>query len=152
MSFTEVCEASELQETTCPPELCQVPESHAVYSTGCSLGLLIQDRQGFCLDHTISVCCNNIEPNPCQLVNSVESGFKHGAYKLFLNAFNYTWLIGLTVFALHLFVLGYLNFKSTSSMREISFLSNSSKALLLSCSEPLVLNLTQANRALMNQK
>jgi hypothetical protein len=85
-------------------------------------------------------------------VNSVKSGFKHGAYKLFLNAFNYTWPIGLTVFALHLFVLGYLNFKSTSSMREISFLSSSSKAFLLSCSEPLVLNLTQANRALMNQK
>ena len=33
MSFTEVCEASEIQETTCPPELCQVPESYAVYST-----------------------------------------------------------------------------------------------------------------------
>jgi hypothetical protein len=66
---------------------------------------------------------------------------------LFLNAFNYTWHIGLTVFALHLFVLGYLIFKSTSSLREISFLSKSSKALLLRRSELLVLNLTQANRA-----
>jgi hypothetical protein len=31
---------------------------------------------------------------------------------LFLNAFNYTWLIGLVFFGLHLFVLGYLIFKS----------------------------------------
>jgi hypothetical protein len=34
---------------------------------------------------------------------------------LFLNAFNYTWLIGLTVFGLHLFVLGYLIFRSATS-------------------------------------
>jgi hypothetical protein len=31
---------------------------------------------------------------------------------LFLNAFNYTWLIGLIFFGIHLFVLGYLIFKS----------------------------------------
>jgi hypothetical protein len=31
---------------------------------------------------------------------------------LFLNAFNYTWLIGLVFFGIHLFVLGYLIFKS----------------------------------------
>jgi hypothetical protein len=81
-------------------------------------------------------------------VNSVKSGFNPGAYQLFVDAFNYTWHIGLTVFALHLFVLGYLIFKSTSSsLREISFPSDSSKALLLRRSESLVLNLTQANRA-----
>lgn len=32
---------------------------------------------------------------------------------LFLNAFNYTWLIGLIFFGLHLFVLGHLIFKSS---------------------------------------
>ena len=32
---------------------------------------------------------------------------------LFLNAFNYTWLIGLTIFGLHLFILGYLIFQSS---------------------------------------
>ena len=31
---------------------------------------------------------------------------------LFLNTFNFTWLIGLVFFSLHLFVLGYLIFKS----------------------------------------
>jgi len=31
---------------------------------------------------------------------------------LFLNTFNNTWLIGLVFFGLHLFVLGYLIFKS----------------------------------------
>jgi hypothetical protein len=41
---------------------------------------------------------------------------------LFLNAFNYTWLIGLTVFGLHLFVLGYLIFKSSYIPRIIGIL------------------------------
>jgi hypothetical protein len=41
---------------------------------------------------------------------------------LFLNAFNYTWLIGLTVFGLHLFVLGYLVFKSRYMPRIIGVL------------------------------
>jgi hypothetical protein len=41
---------------------------------------------------------------------------------LFLNAFNNTWLIGLTVFGLHLFVLGYLVFKSGYIPRIIGIL------------------------------
>jgi hypothetical protein len=41
---------------------------------------------------------------------------------LLLNAFNYTWLIGLTVFGLHLFVLGYLVFKSGFIPRIIGIL------------------------------
>jgi hypothetical protein len=41
---------------------------------------------------------------------------------LFLNAFNYTWLIGLTVFGLHLFVLGYLIFRSSYIPRIIGIL------------------------------
>jgi hypothetical protein len=41
---------------------------------------------------------------------------------LFLNAFNYTWLIGLSVFGLHLFVLGYLIFKSRYLPRIIGIL------------------------------
>ncbi|WP_406661456.1 DUF4386 domain-containing protein [Methanolobus sp. ZRKC3] len=36
----------------------------------------------------------------------------HAQMMVFLNAFNYTWLIGLIFFGLHLFVLGYLIFKS----------------------------------------
>lgn len=41
---------------------------------------------------------------------------------LFLNAFDYRWLIGLTVFGLHLFVLGYLIFKSGYIPRMIGIL------------------------------
>ncbi len=41
---------------------------------------------------------------------------------LFLNAFNYTWLIGLTVFGIHLFILGYLIFKSGYIPRIIGIL------------------------------
>ena len=80
-------------------------------------------------------------------MNSIKSGFNHGAYQVFLNAFNYTRLIGLAVFALHSFVLGSLNFKSISSLREISFLSNSSKAFILRRSGSLVLNLTHPNES-----
>jgi ABC-type multidrug transport system permease subunit len=36
----------------------------------------------------------------------------HTQVMLFFDAFNYTWLIGLVFFAIHLFVLGYLIFKS----------------------------------------
>ena len=36
----------------------------------------------------------------------------HAQAMLFLNAFNYGWLIGLVFFGFHLFVLGYLIFKS----------------------------------------
>lgn len=36
----------------------------------------------------------------------------HAQIMLFLNAYNYGWLIGLVFFGLHLFVLGYLIFKS----------------------------------------
>jgi len=36
----------------------------------------------------------------------------HAQAMLYLDAFNYTWLLGLVFFAIHLFVLGYLAFKS----------------------------------------
>ena len=128
MSFTEVCGASEIQETTCPPELCQVPESHVVYSTD-ALGLLIKDRQNFLSrSHCIKVCWITSSQFLCQLVNSVKSGFSHGAYQSFLNAFNYTahWI---NSFALRLFVLGYLYFKSTPSLRGNRFSFNFQKLL-----------------------
>jgi hypothetical protein len=50
-------------------------------------------------------------------------------------------------FGILLFVLSYLNFKpTTSSLREISFLSNV-QSLLLRSSKSLTLNLTQANES-----
>lgn len=42
-----------------------------------------------------------------------ETGQLQSQVMLFLNAFNYTWLIGLIFFALHLFFLGYLIFRSS---------------------------------------
>lgn len=42
-----------------------------------------------------------------------ETGQLQSQVMLFLNAFNYTWLIGLVFFALHLFFLGYLIFRSS---------------------------------------
>jgi hypothetical protein len=41
-----------------------------------------------------------------------EAGQLYVQVMLFLNAFNYTWLIGLVFFGFHLLVLGYLVFKS----------------------------------------
>ena len=41
-----------------------------------------------------------------------ETGQLHAQVMLFLNSFNHTWLIGLVFFGFHLFVLGYLIFKS----------------------------------------
>jgi hypothetical protein len=41
-----------------------------------------------------------------------DTGQLHAKVMLFLNTFNNTWLIGLVFFGLHLFVLGYLIFKS----------------------------------------
>jgi hypothetical protein len=41
---------------------------------------------------------------------------------LFLNAFNYTWLIGLTIFGLHLFILGHLiSNRVTSQKLSVSY-------------------------------
>jgi len=42
-----------------------------------------------------------------------ETGQLQAQVMLFLNAFNNTWLIGLVFFSIHLFLLGYLIFKST---------------------------------------
>lgn len=44
---------------------------------------------------------------------------------LFLNAFNYTWLIGLTIFGLHLFILGYLIFQLSYIPKIIGYLISS---------------------------
>lgn len=45
-------------------------------------------------------------------LTGLETGQLQVQVMLFLNAFNYTWLIGLIFFGIHLFVLGYLIFRS----------------------------------------
>lgn len=45
-------------------------------------------------------------------VNVFASGQLHAQVLLYLNAFNNIWLIGLVFFGLHLFILGYLVYKS----------------------------------------
>lgn len=47
-----------------------------------------------------------------QYLKVFTAGQLHAQVMLFLNAFNNTWLVGLVFFGLHLFVLGYLIFKS----------------------------------------
>jgi hypothetical protein len=80
-------------------------------------------------------------------VNSAKSGLSMEHVSYFSMRLTIHWLIRLTGFAIHLFVLGYLDFKSISSLREISFLSNSSKAFILRRSGSLVLNLTHPNES-----
>ena len=45
-------------------------------------------------------------------LTAYETGQLHAQVMLFLDAFNHTWLIGLVFFGVHLFVLGYLIFRS----------------------------------------
>jgi len=50
--------------------------------------------------------------NSSDYLKVFETGQLHAQVLIFLNAFNYGWDIGLAIFGLHLFVLGYLVFKS----------------------------------------
>jgi hypothetical protein len=50
--------------------------------------------------------------NGAEYLNALGTDYMHTQVMLFFDAFNYTWLIGLVFFAIHLFVLGYLIFKS----------------------------------------
>jgi hypothetical protein len=50
--------------------------------------------------------------NGAEYLNALGTDYMHTQVMLFFDAFNYTWLIGLVFFAIHLFVLGFLIFKS----------------------------------------
>ena len=50
--------------------------------------------------------------NGAEYLNALGTNYMYTQVMLFFDAFNYTWLIGLVFFGIHLFVLGYLIFKS----------------------------------------
>jgi hypothetical protein len=57
-----------------------------------------------------------------EYLNAFEPGQLHARVMLLLNTFNNTWLIGLVFFGIHLFILGYLIFRSDYMPRTIGIL------------------------------